>query len=311
MSWNSQKRIFDMKHMKTLLVSIICLFGSTCAHGAIDVVAATPELADIAKRVGGDRVSVYSIARANQDYHQVDPRPSDVSKIARADMVVRVGLDLDQWFDALMNAARNPKLRKGAVGYVDASANIKKLEVPRGQVSGASGDIHVYGNPHYFYDPDNGKIIAHNILEGLVRVSPGNKAEFQQNYNDFAREIDRRTDQWEKELAPYKGSEVVTYHQSATYFLHRFGLRPFGTLEPKPGIPPSASHISGLIRRMKDNHVKAVAIESIYPKRFPDLIKRQTGADYVVVPYSVGCLGTKSYVDMIDMWVSRYKEALR
>ena len=285
--------------------------ASSCAVAAINVVAATPELANIAKQVGGDRVAVYSIAKPNQDYHLIEPRPSDVARLARADLVVRVGLDLDLWLDALMNAASNPRIRKGAAGYVDASVGIAKLEIPKEQVTGASGDIHVYGNPHYFYDPQNGKTIARNVLQGLIRVSPGNKSVFQNNYDAFAKEIDRRTDAWQKTLAPYKGRPVVTYHKSASYFLRRFGLTDFGQLEPKPGIPPSASHVSGLIRRMKEARVGAMAIESIYPKRFPDLITRETGVKYVIVPYSVGSLGTKSYIDMIDLWVTRYKEALQ
>jgi len=306
--------------MKTLLRSVLgAVFslaiaagvGTSPAVASIDIVAATPELADIAKQVGGDKVSVYSIAKPNQDYHMIEPRPSDVSRIARADMVVRIGLDLDMWFDALMNAASNPRVRKGAAGYVDASVGVRKLEVPKEQITGASGDIHVYGNPHYFYDPENGKIIAHNVLEGLVRVSPSGKTYFGGNYERFAKDINRRIDEWQKELDPYKGKRVVTYHQSAIYFLRRFGLKGFGTLEVKPGIPPSASHVSDLIRRMKDEHVTAMAIESIYPKRFPDLITRETGVKYVVVPYSVGSLGTKSYIDLIDMWVTRYKDALR
>jgi zinc/manganese transport system substrate-binding protein len=293
------------------LLAIVAVVATSPAVAAISIVAATPELADIAKQVGGDKVSVYSIAKPNQDYHMIEPRPSDVSKIARADIVVRIGLDLDMWLDALMNAAGNPSVRKGARGYVDASVGIKKLEIPKEQISGASGDIHVYGNPHYFYDPENSKIIAHNVLEGLVRVSPGDKSYFNGNYERFAKDIDRRIDQWQKDLEPYKGKRVVTYHQSAIYFLRRFGLKGFGTLEVKPGIPPSASHISDLIRRMKDEHVTAMAIESIYPKRFPDMITRETGTKYVVVPYSVGSLGTKSYIEMIDLWVSRYRDALR
>ena len=297
-----------------VIASILAVVGGAAvlpAVAAIDIVAATPELADIAKQVGGDKVSVYSIAKPNQDYHMIEPRPSDVARIARADMVVRVGLDLDLWLDALMNAAGNPKVRRGTPGHVDASVGIAKLEVPREQITGASGDIHVYGNPHYFYDPENGKIIAHNVLEGLIRVSPGNKSLFQSNYERFAKEIDRRTEAWQKELAPFKGRPVVTYHKSAVYFLRRFGLKDFGQLEPRPGIPPSASHVSGLIRRIKDEHVTAMAVESIYPRRFPDLITRETGVKHVVVPYSVGSLGTKSYLDLIDQWVSKYKEALR
>lgn len=292
------------------VIGLMSIFICSPLLAAIHIVAATPELADIAKQVGGNKVSVYSIAKPNQDYHMIDPRPSDVSRISKADMVVRVGLDLDMWMDALLNAASNHRVSRGGAGYVDASAGIKRLEVPKESISGASGDIHVFGNPHYFYDPENGKIIAHNILEGLIKIAPSSKSTFEHNYSQFTGEIDKHMDSWRKELSPFKGDHIVTYHQSAIYFLRRFGLRGFGTLEVKPGIPPSASHISGLIRRMKDEHVKAMAIESIYPKRFPDLIKRETGAKYVVVPYSVGSLGTKSYIDLIDMWVSRYKEVL-
>jgi len=299
--------------MRALLIAVTIILAAVAlpAAAAIDIVAATPELADIAKQVGGDKVSVYSIAKPNQDYHVIEPRPSDVSRIARADMVVRVGLDLDLWFDALSNAAGNPKVRKGGPGYVDASVGIARLEVPREQITGASGDIHPYGNPHYFYDPQNGKIIARNILDGLIRVSPANKSVFQSNYDKFADEIDRRTAEWKRELAPFRGENVVTYHQSAIYFLRRFGLKQFGTMEVKPGIPPSASHIADLIKKMKEQKVKAVVVESVYPKRFPDLIQRETGINYVVVPYSVGSLGTRSYIDMIDTWVSRYKQALK
>lgn len=301
--------------MKTFAITltVVSLFAALTlpAIASISVVASTPELADIAKQVGGDKVSVYSIAKPNQDYHMIEPRPSDVSKIARADVVVRIGLDLDMWLDALSNAASNPKGRKGSAGYVDASDGIKRLEVPREQITGASGDIHVYGNPHYFYDPVNGKTIAWNIHEGLVRVDPADKSIFDKNYNTFAGEIDRRVAAWQKELAPHRGSKVVTYHENAVYFLRRFGLAQFGTLEVKPGIPPSASHVSDLIRQMKAANVKAMVIESIYPDRFPDLVARETGVKYQTVPYSVGSMGTKNYFDLIQAWVDKYKAALR
>ncbi len=216
---------------KLLRTSLDVLFAFAIAalviispvDAAIDVVAATPELADIARQVGGNKVSVCSIAKPNQDYHMIEPKPSDVSRIAKAEMVVRIGMDLDLWLDALINAAGNPKVQKGAPGYVDASNGIKKLEVPKGQITGASGDIHVYGNPHYFYDPENGKIIAKNILNGLVRVSPNEKSYFEDNYERFVKELDRNIDKWQKELAPYKGTRVVTYHEAPSTFFAALG----------------------------------------------------------------------------------------
>ena len=115
---------------------------------------------------------------------------------------------------------------------------------------------------------------------------------------------------WQGNSGPYKGRQVVTYHKSAIYFLHRFGLKEFGTLEVKPGIPPSAAHVQNLISRMKASHVKALVIESVYPKQFPDLIVRETGAKLEITPYSVGSLGTKSYFELISMWVAKYKAGL-
>lgn len=302
----------DMKlHiLMPLLIGVLLIAGLAPASAKIQVIATVPELADIAKQVGGDKVSVYSVAKPNQDYHMIEPRPSDVSRIARADMIVRVGLDLDMWMDALLNAAGNAKVNRNGPGYVDASIGVPKLEVPREQITGASGDIHVFGNPHYFYDPEAGKIIARNTLAGLERVSPGDAVAFRANYDRFAKEIDRRVAAWQAELRPYRGRQVVTYHASAIYFLNRFGLREFGTLEVKPGIPPSAAHIQDLISRMKTDKVTAVVIESIYPPSFADLVTRETGVKYVVVPYDVGALGTKSYFDLVDSWVQGYRKAL-
>lgn len=294
-----------------LLAATACMVFSVNAHAAINVVTSTPELANIAEQIGGNRVVVYSVAKPNRDYHRVEARPSDVSRLSRADIVVRVGLDLDMWMDALINASGNRSLYRGAKGYVDASEGVRRLEVPNEQVNGASGDIHVMGNPHYFYDPLCSKVVARNIMDGLSRVDPGSKATYEKNYETFTKEIDHRMVEWRKELLPYKGKRVVHYHKSTVYFLNRFGLEEGGTLEDKPGIPPSASHIQGLIRRMKDQHIDAMVIESVYPQRFPDLIARETGVKYQVVPYSVGTMGTKTYIDLIDAWVEKYKAALR
>jgi len=278
---------------------------------AVDVVTAIPELAAIAKQVGGNHVSVYSIARPNTDYHRVEPRPSDVARIQKAELVVRTGRDLDLWMDALMNAAANRRVNRGGAGYVDASAEIPAIEVPTAQITGASGDVHPEGNPHYIYDPIYAKFAARNIVRGLIRVDASHDDAYRANYVRFNKAIDDRMAGWRKELSPYQGQAVVTYHKSYNYFLRRFGLRQYATIEPKPGIPPSAGHINALIQQMKRDKVKAVVIESIYPTRYPDLITRQTGEKYVVVPYSVGSLGTDSYFELIDLLVDRFKQALR
>ena len=286
------------------------LFLTQNAHSATEIVASLPELAAIAKAVGGEDVSVYSVAKPNQDYHSIEPRPSDVSRIARADLIVRSGLSLDMWMDSLMNAAGNGKLNRGGSGYVDASASVPAIEIPTESISGASGDVHPEGNPHYYYDPIYAKFIARNILRGLLRVDAKNAGEYRTNYLAFNRAIDNKMDDWKRALAPFAGKPIVTYHRNYNYFLRRFGIRQYGTLEPKPGIPPSARHVSQLVAGMKRDGVRAVIVETIYPKRFADVIKRQIGVQYQVGPVSVQTYTGAGYLNLIDTLVGKTKAAL-
>lgn len=280
------------------------------ALAATDVVVSIPELGAIAKAVGGNDISVFSVAKPNQDYHRIEPRPSDVARIAKADLVVRSGLSLDLWMDALMDAAGNRRLNRGGVGYVDASQNIPVIERPNESITGASGDVHPEGNPHYYYDPIYAKFVAQNVLRGLVRVDARNAASYRANFTRFSQTIDSRMNGWNAQLRPFRGQGVVTYHRNYNYFLRRFGLRQYGTLEPVPGIPPSARHVSQLIQNMKRDRVKAVVIESIYPRRFADVIKRETGVQYRVAPFSVSTMTETGYLNLIDTLVQRHRAAL-
>jgi zinc/manganese transport system substrate-binding protein len=280
------------------------------AQAAVDVVASIPELGAIAREVGGNKVTVTAIASPNADYHTVEARPSLVQRISRAELVVRSGLGLDGWMDALMNAAGNAKLNRGGAGYVDASVDIPTLEVPSGSISGASGDVHPEGNPHYYFDPIYAKFVGRNIVKGLIRVDGGNANYYRAQLADFYKDIDRHMEGWKKELAPYAGKSVVTYHRSLNYFLRRFGIAQYGSLEPKPGIPPSAAHVNRLIDGMKKDRVRAILIESIYPTRYSELMARQIGVKAVIAPYSVSSLNSGSYFNFIDTLVDRAKQAL-
>jgi ABC-type Zn uptake system ZnuABC Zn-binding protein ZnuA len=290
-----------------VILSLVALALGSCAFAtpalaAIAVVAATPDLADIAKQVGGDRVIVYSVAKPNQDLHMIEPRPSDVARIARADLVVRVGMDLDLWLDALMNAAGNGRVSRGGPGYVDASVGIQKLEVPREQVTGASGDIHVYGNPHYWLDPLNGEIISRNILDGLKRVSPADADYFERNRSVFLAALRSAMRRWQEKLAPYQGRKIVNYHDAWPYFVRRFNLKVLGCIEAKPGIPPTASHIASLIEQIRaEKQPVVIADAAYYPDKAANTIAARTGAQFVVIPTSVGgAKGADNYISLFD-----------
>jgi len=297
--------------MRLLLAGLLLVAGSSLAQAKVRIVATTTDLMDIARNVGGDRVEVSVLSRGMDNPHVVEPRPSQVMKLTHADLLLRIGMDLDMWVDGLIDAARNGKIARGSRGYVDCSTGIRRLEIPTGRLDPSMGDIHVYGNPHYWLDPENGKIIARNVLNALQRTDPTNAEHYAANYRRYASEIDERTRAWEQLLGRFRGAKVVTYHKSFIYFLKRFGLTEFGNVEPKPGIPPSPSHVSELIRDMKASGVKAIIMEPFYEKKYPDLIARSTGAKVVIVPPSVNSIkGMDTYLEVIDAVVRRVAEAL-
>ena len=295
--------------MKTL-IRFGCLLGLAVlllpAFATVRVVTATQDFADITRQIGGARVQVDSLSKGDQDLHHVDPRPSFVTKLTNADVVVRIGMDLDLWMDSLLAAARNSKIHEGGPGYVDASAGIHRLEVPTEKLDPSKGDIHIYGNPHYWLDPENGKVIAANILVALKRVDPAGAAAYQQGYDTFAKGIDTHMALWKKQMAPLHGANMVGYHTTWSYFAHRFGLNIVGYIESKPGIPPSGSHIEALIALMKQDHVRHVMTNPYYPTRFTDLLARETGATILVLPSSVGGgKGATNYFTLFDTIIAQ------
>jgi ABC-type Zn uptake system ZnuABC Zn-binding protein ZnuA len=279
---------------------------------ALNVVTSTTDLYDIARAVGGARVAVVHISEGYQDPHFVDPKPSFILRLRKADVFAFVGLDLEiGWMNLLLDGAKNARIRPGGQGYLDVSQVIPVLDVARGNVDRSQGDVHPLGNPHYWLDPANGKVIAYQILLALRAVDNKNAAAYDANYKRFSAEIDRRLAGWRQAMAPFRGKPVVAYHAEWVYFYDRFGLRPFGYLEPKPGIPPSGSHVNNLIARMKGAKIQGVILPSIYATRFAEMVARETGGDVVVVPYSVGSRGTTDYFSYIDAIVDGFRRALR
>jgi zinc/manganese transport system substrate-binding protein/zinc transport system substrate-binding protein len=295
-----------MRTVAVLLVCI-CLCGilvccpQAVATRPIKVVATTTDLADLAKVVGGDRVTATSIGRGNQDVHLIDPRPSHVAMLRDADVFVKIGMDLDKWSEALVDASRNRAIRYGGPGYVDCSVRIHRLDVPRGKVDPSKGEWHAYGNPHYWLDPLNAEIISANILEGLKRVAPRDADYFEKNRNAFLADLRAAMQRWQEKLAPYKGRKIVTYHRAWTYFVRRFGIDVLGCIEPKPGIPPTASHVASLIERIRaEKEPVVIADAAFYPDKAATTIAARTGAKFVVIPSSVG--GVKGAGDFFSLF---------
>jgi ABC-type Zn uptake system ZnuABC Zn-binding protein ZnuA len=271
------------------------------AQGKLNVITAVEDLAAITREVGGDRVTVESIARGYQDPHFVEAKPSFILKLQKADLLVVVGRELEiGWLPPLITQSRNAKIQPGAAGYLDASEHAKILELPQGQITRAMGDVHPLGNPHYWMDPENGKIIAQEVAAKLSELRPADKAYFNQHLTDFTAKLDAAEKKWLAMMAPYQGIKVVTYHRSFPNFAERFGLDIVGYVEPRPGIPPTPQHTLDLINEMKRQNVKIVLVEPYFDLKTPNAIGRETGAEVLVLPPSVG--GVKEITDYISLF---------
>ena len=289
--------------------SVIALAAAVClivappafAQKKSNVITTTEDLASIAREVGGDRITVESIARGYQDPHFVEAKPSFILKLQKADLLVVVGRELEiGWLPPLIAQSRNAKIQLGADGYLDASLTAQILEIPTTQVTRAMGDVHPLGNPHYWLDPENGKRIAKAIADKLAQLRPNDIPYFQQRLADFTSRLDAAEKRWLATMAPYKGTKMVTYHRSFPNFAERFGLQIVGYVEPRPGIPPTPQHTLDLINEMKRQNVKLVLVEPYFDLKTPNAIGRETGAQVLVMPPSVG--GTKDVTDYFKLF---------
>lgn len=289
-----------------VFILLACAASSSYSNSKIAVVTTLTDLKSITEILGGDKVDVFAIATGYQNPHFVDPKPSYILKLARADLFVTVGLDLETgWVPPLLNSARNSKIQKGGPGYVDASTGVPLLQVPS-SVNRAEGDIHIYGNPHFWLDPVRGKQIAYAIYQGLVRVSPENTALFQANLKLFNDKIDMKVKEWTTRMAPFRGSKIIVYHNEWPYFEERFGLHIVDFLEPKPGIPPSPNQLVKVIGEIKRENIKVIITSPYFTTESADLVARQTGAKVVILATSVAAEDEiKSYFDLFDYNVSK------
>jgi ABC-type Zn uptake system ZnuABC Zn-binding protein ZnuA len=288
-------------NLKTIIIILSFIETSAVCAKEINVVTTTTDLKSITQFIGNNKVEVTSIAEGFQNPHFVDPKPSYIIKLSKADMFVTVGLDLETgWSPQLLLSSRNPKIQKGSDGYVDASVGVTLLQVPS-SINRGEGDIHIYGNPHYWLDPVNGKQIAKNICDGLIKISPENKAFFEANLLAFNNKVDLKLKEWTMKITPYSGAKIIAYHNEWCYFEQRFGLKIVDFLEPKPGIPPTPSQLVKIISEVKANAIKIIISSPYFTTSSSEVVSKQTGAVTIILATSVGAFdGIKDYFDLFD-----------
>jgi zinc/manganese transport system substrate-binding protein len=334
--------------LPAILIAAGLAVSAPAAAKKLNIVTTTTDLKSIAEAVGGDKVEVVSICTGRQDPHFVEAKPSYMMKARGADLFIRVGLELEIGYEQpIIDGSRNRKIRIGSPGHLDVSKGVRRLEVPGTKVTRAMGDVHPLGNPHYWLDPYNAKVIAENIADRLSELSPGDADYFGARLSAFESRIDNATfgealvkkvgaaklwsmstkgtlddflktsklsgdlGGWMKKMWPYRGRKIVTYHRSWSYFVDRFGLSVADELEPKPGIPPSPGHVAEVINEMNAQHIKILVMEPFYERKPADLVASKTGARVIVVPNSVGGeKGADDYFGLMSLIVDRVSSGL-
>lgn len=299
-------------NLKICLSITALALAAQIAFAKLNVVATTADFAAIAREVGGDKVEVSALAKPTEDPHFIDAKPGFISRLNRADVLIEGGAELEHgWLEPLLQGARNPKITGAGPGHVHGNIGIKMLGVPA-TLDRSRGDIHAGGNPHYLVDPLNAKIVAGNIAEAFCKVDAKSCDTYRANLKAFHERIDARMVAWQKQMAPHKGASLVAYHDSWPYFAERFGLKIDMFLEPKPGIPPTPSHVASLIHNMREQNVRVILVDAYVSRRQAESLASKTGAATVPVSHFPGGVkGTDGgYVQLIDYLVKSISQAL-
>ena len=274
-----------VKHL--LAVAAACVATSS-AHAAINVLACEPEWEALTNEIGGDKVKVSSATNALQDPHRVEARPSLIARTRNANLLVCTGLELEVgWLPVLIQQSGNSKIAAGQPGNFEAGALVPRLDVP-GKVDRAEGDVHAAGNPHIQQNPHNIALVAAGLAKRLSEIDPANAAYYQGRQKDFAARWDAAMQNWEKQAAPLKGVAVVEHHKNMEYLMNWLGMRQVGTLEPKPGVEPSAAHLSELLAQLQRQPAKMVIRAAYQDGRASQWLSEHARIPAVVLPFSVG-----------------------
>ena len=302
------------RSMPALLSGFIFIFLTAFgAEAKLKIVTTTTDFASIAREIGGDRVEAVSLAKGSQDPHFVDAKPSFIRLLNQADILIDGGIELEiGWLPPLLENARNGKIQTGSPGRIVASTGVNILQIPTRPVERSQGDVHPLGNPHYMLDPENGKVVGEEIASTLCRLDGRSCDQYRKNQTAFNQHLDRKMADWIKAMAPYRGTKIVTYHDSWPYFAERFGLNVVGHIEPKPGVPPSTAHLKQLIETASHEKVKVILMEPFYNDQAPKFVAAQTGTKVIVLPPSVASeMGINDTFQLFDHLVATLTAALQ
>lgn len=294
--------------MKKIITTLLILFPLLIL-AEVRVVGTIPDYASIAKEIGGERVRTEALIKGTQDPHFADALPSHILRLNRADLLISTGLGLESgWLPALLRNARNKKIQQGSDGYLEASQSVSLLDIPT-KIDKSMGDVHPGGNPHFYTAPDQLFQIAEEIKSRLILIDPQGKKYYEKQWSSFKSKYMAKTKEWKEKIRGMKNTEIVVYHESWIYLLKWLGFTKVGALEPKPGIPPSAGHVSRLVKRMKGKKVKFLFQEIYHPTSLSKVFAQKSGIRFLVLPSMVGAeKGIKTIWDKFDTIINKITE---
>jgi ABC-type Zn uptake system ZnuABC Zn-binding protein ZnuA len=302
----------NVRHL-SFAVGAALAFGARPAVAQLKVVTSTTDLYDIARAVGGNLITANHIGEGYQDPHFIEAKPSFVLQLRNADVWAFVGLDLEiGWMPLLLDGARNSRIKFGGPGYLDVSKAMPVLDVPQGNVDRSQGDVHPLGNPHYWLDPENGRRIARLFKQKFSELDRAHEADYDRNEKAFEERLNAAEKDWQPQLAAIRGKPVIAYHTSWRYFAEYTGMKIVAFMEPKPGVPPSPSHVFEVIKDAKAAGAKVVMQEPFYERKMSDLVAQQLGGTVLIEPASVGGIkGVDDYIALMKHDIDALAAALK
>lgn len=278
----------NVKTILTFIAASGAILAAMPAVAALNVFACEPEWGALAQELAGDRVSVYSGTTALQDPHRIEARPSLIARVRSADLVICTGADLEVgWLPLLLTQSGNAKIQRGSAGFFEASQYAAKIEIPK-VVDRSLGDIHPSGNPHIHLDPRNIAKIANELGERLIRLDPANADVYKTRTASFQERWRAAVQRWEQQAARLKGASIVVYHRDMSYLINWLGLREAGSLEPKPGIPATPSHLAEIVERMRREPAKAIVYSAYNDPRAAEFLSERARIPALMLPFTVG-----------------------
>lgn len=287
--------------MTRYIVFLLVAAMPLVSHAKIEVFACEPEWVALAKEIGGDLVDATSATTALQDPHYIQARPSLIARVRNADLVICSGAQLEVgWLPALLQKANNRDVMPGADGYFEASMFVQRFDATSGGVDRAQGDIHPQGNPHVQTNPHNLRLIANALAERMAQLDNENAGTYRSGVADFTRRLDEAIRGWEARAAPLQGLRVITHHKSWVYLERWLGLVEVANLEPIPGLPPTAGHLSQLVRTFGDKGADIIIRAPYQDQRASEWLHERTGIPAVLLPLTVG--GTEEATDLFTLF---------